>query len=122
MCIRDRLYGSRGTGKSTMVKSLIHEFWDWGLRLVEVGRDQLVYLPQLVDTLSDYRLPVIIFIDDLSFEAYETGYKAVSYTHLDVYKRQVGSSVNQNMLRLMLQAAFHHCFQPFISCFVGFKR
>ena len=71
------LYGSRGTGKSTMVKSLIHEFWDWGLRLVEVGRDQLVYLPQLVDTLSDYRLPVIIFIDDLSFEAYETGYKGL---------------------------------------------
>ena len=32
------LYGSRGTGKSTMVKSLIHECWDWGLRLVEVGR------------------------------------------------------------------------------------
>lgn len=71
------LYGSRGTGKSTMVKSLLHEFRDWGLRLVEVGRDQVANLPELVESLSDYRLPVIVFIDDLSFEAYETGYKGL---------------------------------------------
>jgi predicted AAA+ superfamily ATPase len=71
------LYGSRGTGKSTMVKCLLHEFSDSGLRLVEIGRDQLEYLPELSNILSNYRVPAIIFIDDLSFEDYETGYKGL---------------------------------------------
>lgn len=71
------LYGSRGTGKSTMVKSLLREFWEEGLRLVEVARDQVEYLPGLVAYLREYRVPVIIYIDDLSFEDYETGYKGL---------------------------------------------
>ncbi|HOB12179.1 MAG TPA: ATP-binding protein [Syntrophomonadaceae bacterium] len=71
------LYGSRGTGKSTMVKSLLQEFWEAGLRMVEVARDQVEYLPELAAYLSDYRVPVIIFIDDLSFEDYETSYKGL---------------------------------------------
>lgn len=71
------LYGSRGTGKSTMVKSLLQEFWAEGLRLVEVARDQVERLPELAAYLSEYRVPVIIFIDDLSFEDYETSYKGL---------------------------------------------
>lgn len=71
------LYGSRGTGKSTMVKTLLHEFRTTNLRLVEVQRDQLEQLPQVVAALTDYRPPFIIFIDDLSFEDYETGYKGL---------------------------------------------
>jgi len=71
------LYGSRGTGKSTMVKSLLREFWEEGLRMVEVSRDQLEHLPELAAYLSEYRVPVIIFIDDLSFEDYETSYKGL---------------------------------------------
>lgn len=71
------LYGSRGTGKSTMVKSLLREFWEEGLRLVEVARDQVEHLPELAAYLGEYRVPVIIFIDDLSFEDYETGYKGL---------------------------------------------
>jgi predicted AAA+ superfamily ATPase len=82
------LYGSRGTGKSTMVKCLLQEFHDSGLRLVEVGRDQVDHLPELVDILSDYRLPVIIFIDDLSFEDYETGYKGLKAVMEGSLRRQ----------------------------------
>lgn len=71
------LYGSRGTGKSTMVKALLSEFADSSLRLVEIQRDQLGQLPLLVNTLNLYHPPFIIFIDDLSFEDYETGYKGL---------------------------------------------
>lgn len=71
------LYGSRGTGKSTMVKALLSEFSDSSLRLVEIQREQLSQLPSLVNTLNLYHPPFIIFIDDLSFEDYETGYKGL---------------------------------------------
>lgn len=82
------LYGSRGTGKSTMVKCLLHEFSGSGLRLVEVGRDQVEHLPELTDALSNYRVPVIIFIDDLSFEDYETGYKGLKAVMEGSLRRQ----------------------------------
>ncbi len=71
------LYGDRGTGKSSTVKGLIHRFVAQGLRLVEVGREELSGLGELVKSLSRSSLKFIVFIDDLSFEESETEFKAL---------------------------------------------
>jgi uncharacterized protein len=71
------LSGSRGTGKSSLVKALLTAFADQGLRLIEVDRNDLLDLPEIVDPLYDRPERFIIFTDDLSFEANEPGYKAL---------------------------------------------
>ncbi len=69
------LYGDRGTGKSSTVKSLIHLFGRDGLRIVEVTKHDLLSLRQVVEAVEQRALKFIIFIDDLSFEEDETEYK-----------------------------------------------
>ena len=71
------LYGDRGTGKSSTVKGLLHEFGDQGLRLVEVSREAFKEFPEIMALLSQRPQRFIIFIDDLSFEEYETEYKSL---------------------------------------------
>jgi len=71
------LSGSRGTGKSSLVKALLNEFADQGLRLIEVDRQDLIDLPEIVDPLYDRPEHFILFTDDLSFEANEPSYKAL---------------------------------------------
>ena len=74
------LYGDRGTGKSSTVKGLVHRFVDRGLRLVEMGRNELGGLRELMESLSQLSLRFIVFIDDLSFEEDETEFKALKST------------------------------------------
>ena len=76
------LSGSRGTGKSSLVKSLLHEYAHRGLRLVEVDKTDLAALPALLDILCTRPEKFIVFCDDLSFEEGEEGYKALK-TALD---------------------------------------
>ncbi len=71
------LYGSRGSGKSSLVKSLVHEFGDRGLRLVEVSKSELSALPEIADHLRDVPQKFILFVDDLSFEEDDDAYKAL---------------------------------------------
>jgi uncharacterized protein len=71
------LYGSRGTGKSSLVKSLVHEYGDRGLRLIEVGKANLKDLPTIVEVLRPIPHPFIIFVDDLSFEEDDEAFKAL---------------------------------------------
>jgi predicted AAA+ superfamily ATPase len=71
------LTGARGTGKSTLVKALLSEFSEDGLRLVEVEKENLVDLPEIVEMLRNRPEYFIIFCDDLSFEATEAGYKSL---------------------------------------------
>lgn len=71
------LYGPRGTGKSTMIKALLKKYPDRALRLVQLDREQIDYLPELMASLMGYQVKFIIFIDDLSFEEHETQYKAL---------------------------------------------
>jgi len=71
------LYGSRGTGKSSLVKSLIHEYGDRGLRLIEVGKANLKDLPTIVEQLRPVPHPFVIFVDDLSFEEDDEAFKAL---------------------------------------------
>ncbi len=71
------LTGARGTGKSSLIKALLTEFADAGLRLVEVDKKDLVALPDIVALLSARPERFIVYCDDLSFEASEPSYKAL---------------------------------------------
>jgi len=71
------LTGTRGSGKSSLVKAVLNEFSGRGLRLIEVDKDDLVHLPDIVDLLEGRLERFIIFCDDLSFEAGESAYKAL---------------------------------------------
>ena len=76
------LTGSRGTGKSSLVKALLHEYGASGLRLIEVDKSDLTTLPALLQLLASRPEKFIVFCDDLSFEDGEDGYKALK-TALD---------------------------------------
>jgi predicted AAA+ superfamily ATPase len=71
------LTGTRGSGKSSLVKAVLNEYSTQGLRLIEVDKDDLVDLADIVDLIADRDERFIIFCDDLSFEAGETAYKAL---------------------------------------------
>jgi len=82
------LTGTRGCGKSSLVKALLNEYAKKGLRLIEVDKSDLIDLPDIVDLLAARPEKFIVFSDDLSFESGEDGYKALksvldgSITHL----------------------------------------
>ena len=71
------LTGSRGTGKSSLIKACLNAYSARGLRLIEVDKSDLTDLPDIVDVVSDLPEKFIIFCDDLSFEEGEPGYKAL---------------------------------------------
>ena len=71
------LTGARGTGKSSLIKGVLAKFEKKGLRLVEVDRDDLVKLPEIIDLVAGRPERFVVFCDDLSFEASEPGYKAL---------------------------------------------
>jgi predicted AAA+ superfamily ATPase len=71
------LTGSRGTGKSSLVKAMLVKYAAKGLRLIEVEKGDLVDLPDIVDRIDGRPERFIVFCDDLSFDASEPGYKAL---------------------------------------------
>lgn len=71
------LYGDAGTGKSSTVKAAANCFRDQGLRLIEVKKEQLHQIPELIDTLSKNPLKFILFIDDLSFTRDDDNFSAL---------------------------------------------
>ena len=71
------LTGARGTGKSSLVKAVLNKFSARGLRLIEVEKQDLIDLPDIVDLVADVPYKFLLFCDDLSFDADEPGYKAL---------------------------------------------
>ncbi|MEB3177545.1 MAG: ATP-binding protein [Nostocaceae cyanobacterium] len=71
------LYGSRGSGKSSLVKALLNEYSHRHLRLLEVGKSDLKDLPEIVEQLRGVPQKFIIFVDDLSFEEDDDAFKAL---------------------------------------------
>lgn len=71
------LTGARGTGKSSLIKACLNQYASQGLRLIEVDKDDLGDLPDIVDLVAGRSERFIIFCDDLSFEEGESGYKAL---------------------------------------------
>lgn len=69
------LYGDSGTGKSTSVKALLNEYYDQGLRMIQIDKYQFRRLAQLIAAVKDRNYRFIIVIDDLSFEENEVEYK-----------------------------------------------
>lgn len=79
-CNNALLWGSRGTGKSSLVKALLNEFAGEGLRLIEVEAHDLIDLPDIVEPLYSRPERFILFADDLSFGADDPSYKALKAT------------------------------------------
>ncbi|WP_414563482.1 MULTISPECIES: ATP-binding protein [unclassified Anabaena] len=71
------LYGSRGSGKSSLVKALLNEYGHRQLRLLEVAKSDLQDLPKIVEHLRGLPQKFIIFVDDLSFEEDDDAFKAL---------------------------------------------
>jgi predicted AAA+ superfamily ATPase len=71
------LTGTRGSGKSSLVKALLNEFSAQGLRLIEVDKEDLIDLAEIVDRIAGHPGKFLIFCDDLSFESGENAYKAL---------------------------------------------
>lgn len=69
------LWGARGTGKSSLVKCALNAYAECGLRIVEVDKDDLSDLTEIVDDLRDLPQRFLVFCDDLSFDEGETGFK-----------------------------------------------
>lgn len=71
------LWGSRGTGKSSLIKALLNEYASEGLRLIEVDKYDLIDFPDIVEQIHGQPGRFVIFCDDLSFEANDPSYKAL---------------------------------------------
>jgi len=71
------LWGTRGTGKSSLVRALLNTYADQGLRVIQVDKDDLSYLPDIFAAIKGQKYRFILLCDDLSFEAGETGYKVL---------------------------------------------
>lgn len=71
------LYGSRGTGKSSTVKAVLNEYYEQGLRLIEVDKEQLSDFTRIIRLLRHKKQKFIIFVDDLVFQENEASYSAL---------------------------------------------
>lgn len=71
------LTGARGTGKSSLVKAVLDRHSAEGLRLIEVDREELAQLPDIVDRVAGSPRRFIVYCDDLAFDDAEPGYRAL---------------------------------------------
>jgi predicted AAA+ superfamily ATPase len=71
------LWGSRGTGKSSLIRALLNRYADQGLRIIQVDKDDLPSLPDIFNEIKDHPYRFIVFCDDLSFESGEKSYKVL---------------------------------------------
>ncbi len=69
------LYGDSGTGKSTSIKAIVNEFYNRGLRMIEIYKHQFQDLSQVIAQIKNRNYRFIIYMDDLSFEEFEIEYK-----------------------------------------------
>ena len=69
------LYGDAGTGKSTSIKAILNQYYDRGLRMIEVYKHEFKYLSRIIAAIKNRNYRFIIYMDDLSFEEFEVEYK-----------------------------------------------
>lgn len=90
------LQGDMGTGKSTMVKALLNSFGAEKLKLIEIKKDQLAFIPAIIKEIAGRPYAFILFIDDLSFEDNDPSYK--------VFKNVLEGSLEENPKNLRIYA------------------
>uniref|UniRef100_UPI0040476923 ATP-binding protein n=1 Tax=Limnohabitans sp. TaxID=1907725 RepID=UPI0040476923 len=71
------LTGARGTGKSSLIKACLNTYAPQGLRLIEVDKQDLTDLPDIIEVVAGRAEKFVVYCDDLSFEDGEPGYKAL---------------------------------------------
>lgn len=69
------LYGDAGTGKSTSIKAILNQYYEQGLRMIEIYKHQFKYLSSIISHIKNRNYRFIIYMDDLSFEEFEIEYK-----------------------------------------------
>ena len=69
------LFGDSGTGKSTSIKAIVNQYYDDGLRMIEIYKHQFKYLSKIIAAIKNRNYRFIIYMDDLSFEEFEIEYK-----------------------------------------------
>lgn len=69
------LFGDSGTGKSTSIKAIVNQYYEDGLRMIEIYKHQFKYLSAIIAEIKNRNYKFIIYMDDLSFEEQETEYK-----------------------------------------------
>lgn len=69
------LFGDAGTGKSSSIKAIANEYYDRGLRIIEIYKHQFQDLNEVISQIKNRNYKFIIYMDDLSFEEFETEYK-----------------------------------------------
>ena len=69
------LFGDAGTGKSSSIKAMTNEYYERGLRVIEINKYQFQYLSAVISQIKSRSYRFVIYMDDLSFEDYETDYK-----------------------------------------------
>lgn len=69
------LFGDSGTGKSTSIKAIVNQYYDDGLRMIEIYKHQFQYLSYIISEIKNRNYRFIIYMDDLSFEEFEIEYK-----------------------------------------------
>lgn len=74
-CNNCLLFGDSGTGKSTSIKAIVNEYYDQGLRMIEIYKHQFKDLSNVIAMIKNRNYKFIIYMDDLSFEEFETEYK-----------------------------------------------
>ena len=67
------LFGDSGTGKSTSIKAIVNEYYDQGLRMIEIYKHQFKDLSNVIAKIKNRNYRFIIYMDDLSFEEFEIG-------------------------------------------------
>ena len=69
------LFGDAGTGKSSSIKGILNQYYDQGLRIIEVYKHQFKDLNEIISQIKNRNYKFIIYMDDLSFEEFEVEYK-----------------------------------------------
>jgi len=98
------LWGARGTGKSSLIKAVLNDYKSRGLRLIEVNKDDLHSLPEIVDDIRELPQYFIIYCDDFSFESNDTTYvglKSVLEGSIEQAPRNVLLYATSNRRHLM---------------------